>query len=153
MPTNPTVSFYNKYKDAAIAAAKGSNIFADTILAVGSLESNNGKSGLSAKHNNFFGIKPDKSWTGDVVTMKTKEQDKHGKVSVINAQFIAPKTPQECFEKFVKFVSGTRYRLAGMFTAKTPLEQFNALHKAGYATDIKYVEKLADRYDLFPNKK
>ena len=142
-------SFIQKYKQAAIEASAGTKIFAATILAAAGLESGNGGSFLASKYNNFFGIKADSSWTGKKVILPTKEQDKTGKVFTVNAPFRWYDSPTDSFRNYVHFISGTRYVKAGVLAATTPEEQFAALHKAGYATDISYVEKLTAKLASF----
>lgn len=51
------------------------------------LESGYGKSGLTQKANNFFGMKAGKSWQGDTVTMRTREEDANGNSYYENARF------------------------------------------------------------------
>lgn len=141
--------FYDAYKQAANDAAAGTKVFPETILAAASLESGNGTSLLAFKYNNFFGIKAGSSWKGNVVKMATKEQDAHGKVFTVMAAFRHYNTPKDSFANYVKFISGTRYIAAGVLSSTTPQEQFAALQKAGYATDIKYAEKLNARLQSF----
>ena len=47
--------------------------FKSVIIAQAAIESNWGRSSLSAKYNNYFGIKAGKSWKGKTVNMKTGE--------------------------------------------------------------------------------
>lgn len=144
-----TQNFYNNYRQAALNAASGTKIFPETILAVASLESNNGQSLLSAKYNNFFGIKNSGTWSGKTVTLPTKEQDTAGNVYTVDASFRWYDSPTDSFKNYVQFISGPRYVTAGVLSATTPQEQFDALHKAGYATDVSYVQKLEDRLAEF----
>ena len=81
--------------------------------------------------------------------LPTKEQDKNGKIYTVNAPFRWYDTPTDSFKNYVHFISGARYIKAGVLTASTPAEQFAALHKAGYATDISYVEKLTAKLASF----
>lgn len=135
-------NFIAKYGNYAKAAAAGTPIFAETILTAAAAESSYGKSQLSAKYNNFFGIKADPSWKGKKIVFSTKEQKKDGSVYVVQAAFRHYDTPAESFINYVKFISGPRYVKAGVTTAKNPQEQFKKIQAAGYATDIKYSEKL-----------
>jgi flagellum-specific peptidoglycan hydrolase FlgJ len=151
MSTAHVSNFKNRYSAAAIQAAAGSAIFPETILAAAGLESSYGRSVLSAQYNNFFGIKkqPGDGWTGNTVTMPTKEQDASGNVYTVNAKFRHYDTAADSFRGYVKFVSGPRYVKAGVTTAANPEEQFAALRKAGYATDVNYPVKLAAVLKMF----
>lgn len=133
--------FYAHYKPFADGAAAGTTVFPDTILAAAALESGYGKSVLAASYNNFFGIKASPGWTGKTIIMPTHEEV-NGHFVLVNAAFRHYDTPEESFKNYVHFISGPRYVTAGVLRAQTPADQFEALHKAGYATDSHYVEKL-----------
>lgn len=139
--------FIKKYSVAATNAAAGTKVFPQTILTAAALESGYGESVLSAKYNNFFGIKADSSWKGKSVVMSTKEQDSSGNEYTVNAKFRSYDTAQESFSNYVKFISGPRYVKAGVLNAKTPTEQFEKIKAAGYATDKNYVAKLTKIYN------
>ena len=133
--------FIAKYKKAAQDAAAGSKIFPDTVLSTAALESDWGRSQLSRLHNNFHGMKAGSTWKGQSVVMATKEQDKQGRVYTVNARFRKYATPEEGFRGYIELLNQPRYRASGVFAAKSPAEQFEALKRGGYATDAKYVEK------------
>ncbi len=142
-------TFYNKFKPAAISAAAGTKIFPETILAAAALESSNGLSELASRYNNFFGIKAGIEWQGKRVVMQTTEQRGDGTRYKIDAPFRVYDSPADSFRNYVQFISGPRYVRAGVLSAATPVAQFAALHQAGYATDISYVEKLKERLESF----
>jgi flagellum-specific peptidoglycan hydrolase FlgJ len=139
--------FIAKYGTAAATAAAGTPIFKETILTAAGLESAYGKSSLTVKHNNFFGIKADSRWKGAKAAYKTNEQRKDGSVYVVTAYFRSYAKPEDCFADYVKFVQGPRYIAAGVTKAKTPQEQFEKLQKAGYATDVNYSTKLKNIFN------
>lgn len=56
---------------------------ASAIIAQACLESNYGKSTLSAKYHNYFGMKCGSYWTGKSVNMTTKEEYKVGTLTTI----------------------------------------------------------------------
>lgn len=151
MTTPQSTKFYSKYKAAAAQAAAGTKVFPETILSVAAHESGYGKSLLASKYNNFFGIKADSSWTGKKIVFPTKEQDKSGNVFTVNAAFRWYDNAADSFRNYVKFISGPRYVKAGVLSAKNPADQFTALKKAGYATDVAYVNKLKDVLASFGN--
>jgi flagellum-specific peptidoglycan hydrolase FlgJ len=126
------------------AACAGAHLFPSLMIAQAILESNNGKSVLAAKHNNHFGIKASTGWTGAIATFLTWEVIKNKSVQV-KANFRSYKTLWEGFADRVKFLQvNPRYAKAGVFAARTPEEQAQALLKAGYATDPNYPKKLIE---------
>ncbi len=117
---------------------------ASITLAQGILESHSGRSRLSVRGNNHFGIKCHKSWKG-----KRLYHDDDAK--------------QECFRKYEHpltsfrdhslFLYG-RDRYAGLFILKKKDYKgwAKGLKKAGYATDPKYPKKLIaliEDYELY----
>lgn len=143
--------YIDKYKDSAIKAVKGTTLFPSVLMVQGIVESNNGNSTLSSKYKNHFGIKADSSWKGKTVTLPTKEF-LNGQWVTINDKFRVYDNDWEGFRDRVKFLQDNpRYTKAGVFSAKTPEEQIEALKRAGYATDPNYVQILKDvikRYNL-----
>jgi flagellar protein FlgJ len=96
---------------------------------------------VSGKHN-YFGIKADKSWTGDKKDVMTHEFVAGQKIK-IPQPFRSYSSPEEAVDDYVKFLKNTkRYTKAGVFNAKTSSEFFTALQSAGYATDPNYASKL-----------
>lgn len=123
---------------------KTHGIPASIILAQGILESGAGKGRLAQSANNHFGIKCHKGWTGDSV----KHDDD---------------AEQECFRKYAQpsesykdhsiFLT-TRTRYANLFKLDKGDYQSWArgLKAAGYATDVKYPDKLIgliERFELY----
>lgn len=142
MSTLTRSQYVQKFAPVAKMAAKGTGLFPSVFMAQAILESNNGNSTLAFAHNNHFGIKADKSWKGKIAMMKTREVI-GGKEVYVDAPFRKYDTPQASFMDRVMFLeSMPRYTNAGVFTAKTPEAQAQALQKAGYATDPKYSELL-----------
>ena len=132
--------YISKYKNLAIDTTNGTGLFPSVMLAQGIVESNNGNSLLASKHHNHFGIKADKNWKGKRINSKTKEYVKGSAIN-INDDFRSYGSDREGFKDRVKFLtSNPRYKSAGVFNAKTPKAQIEALKKAGYATDPKYVD-------------
>lgn len=142
--------FFSTYKNAAIAATQGTGIFPETMLTQAALESGNGNSGLTKQANNFFGIKVSSAWgMKPYVEMPTWEVI-NGKNVKVNARFRKYATAKEGFADYVNFLKvNQRYAKAGVFKAKTPVEQFKALQAAGYATDPDYASKLIGIYQYF----
>jgi flagellum-specific peptidoglycan hydrolase FlgJ len=143
--------YIDKYKNAAVNATKGTGLFASVLLTQGIVESNNGNSVLSSKYHNHFGIKADSSWKGPKVNMQTREV-LNGADVTIGDYFRVYSNDEEGFRDRTNFLlRNPRYANAGVFTAKTPQEQIEALKRAGYATDPNYVSILTgvlERYNL-----
>ena len=132
------------------------------------LESGYCSTDLSLEANNCFGMKQvlsGNAWAGSswdrvsVYEKVTEEQDKNGRVYRIRAKF--RKYP--CIEDSIKdhsayllgAMNGTRKRYAGLTDAGHYSEAIHIIKAGGYATDIRYEQKLAsiiqryglDRYD------
>jgi flagellum-specific peptidoglycan hydrolase FlgJ len=152
--------FINAISKEMITVCRGTGLFPSVMIAQACLESADGKSLLSAKYHNYFGMKPGSTWTGAVVEMPTKEYIR-GQMVTVKQPFRAYSSLQDGFEDHIKLLQRVSvYKNAGVFTSKTPEEQAGALLKAGYATDPKYASKLIaiinennlKQYDLQTNK-
>jgi flagellum-specific peptidoglycan hydrolase FlgJ len=134
--------YIEKYYGEVIQATRGSKIFPEVAIMQGALESGNGNSTLASKYNNHFGIKADSSWEGDVVKLPTREVF-GGKSVTITEPFRVYENARDSFRDYVDFLKeNPRYDKAGVFSAKTPQAQAEALQKAGYATDPNYASAL-----------
>ena len=136
-----TIAYIEEYNDIAILEMLSYKIPASITLAQGILESNSGRSRLSVRGNNHFGVKCHKSWKG-----KRMYHDDDAR--------------QECFRKYEHpfssfrdhslFLYG-RDRYAALFDLK--LKNYKGwskgLKKAGYATDPKYPNKLINLIESF----
>ncbi|MFY7936460.1 MAG: glucosaminidase domain-containing protein [Flavobacterium sp.] len=123
---------------------KTHGIPASIILAQGILESGAGKGKLAQSANNHFGIKCHKGWTGDSV----KHDDD---------------AEQECFRKYNQpsesykdhslfLTSRTRYATLFKLDKGDYQSWARGLKAAGYATDVKYPDKLIgliERFELY----
>ena len=131
--------FVKKHYGQALVASKGSGIFIETLLGQSILETSSGKSLLSSKYNNYFGIKADKSWKGRSVNMKTGEVF-NGKSVTINSDFRVYDSFLDSARDYIKFLkTNPRYTKYGVFKAKDYKEQIQAIKNAGYATGTNYV--------------
>jgi flagellum-specific peptidoglycan hydrolase FlgJ len=134
--------FVKQHYGQALVASKGSGIFIETLLGQSILETSSGKSLLSSKYNNYFGIKADKSWKGPSVNMKTGEVFNGQKVT-INSNFRVYTSFLDSAKDYIKFLTtNPRYTKAGVFTAKNYKEQIQAIKNAGYATGTNYVSSV-----------
>lgn len=102
----------------------------------------NGKFGIGKglavrKANNYFGIKADKSWTGRKVVLSTPKDGK--KIS----SFRVYDTVLDSLKDHTRFLlENARYKTHGVFIAKTPQQQAEALQRAGYSESPTYSKAL-----------
>jgi hypothetical protein len=132
---------------------KKTNISAALTIAQGCLESADGNSGLTIKANNLFGIKG-KGDAGSIV-MSTKEQRSDGSEYTIDASFAKYSSWGACVEAkanmFLKGVSWDKDKYKPVI-GKRGKEAAKAVQACGYATDIKYADKLIaimDHHNLY----
>ena len=146
-PSNPDWdSFPSNVKNFINAVYSGANdgyhkygLFASVTIAQGALETGWNS---SPPGNNLFGIKADSSWTGKTFTTTTQEDYGYGLVTITDT-FRAYDSIHDSIIDRCKFLQeNERYVNAGVFAARTPQEQIQALKNAGYATDPYYVSKL-----------
>lgn len=135
--------YIEKFKNVVIEVVKGTGLFPSLMMAQAILESSDkhgvpGNSSLARLYNNHFGIKANKAWIGPKVNLKTREVI-DGSDVVIGDYFRVYEDASQSFRDRVTFLQqNARYSKAGVFIAKTPGEQAEALQKAGYATDPNY---------------
>lgn len=132
--------FIELLRAAAIDCEKISGVPADFTLAQAALESAWGESLLAKQANNLFGVKADKSWRGEVLTMPTREV-LNGKWVTVNARWRKYKTHSECVDDHARFFH-TNPRYAACFACKTAEGFAIEVARAGYATDPAYGAKL-----------
>ena len=118
-------------KKISIDNYKKSGVLPSVTISQAILESNCGKSELSAKYNNYFGIKASVGWNGKIATFSTKENYN----DTIKANFRAYDSLEESVNDFGNFLNvNGRYRKHGLFDGKNYIEQAQALEDAGYST-------------------
>lgn len=130
---NPAHDYINIYRDIAIREMKRTGVPASITLAQGMIESNYGKSELTLRANNHFGIKCH-NWNGPVVY---HDDDRR------NECFRKYNDPDESFRDHSEFLrTGSRYS----FLFDLPADDYKAwargLKKAGYATNPDYANML-----------
>mgnify|MGYP001039954876 CR=1 FL=1 len=138
-----TLAYIAKYKDISMNEMKVHNIPASITLAQGILESSSGKSELTKKSNNHFGIKCHKGWSGG---RTYHDDDEKGEC------FRVYKNPITSFKDHSEFLVG-RKRYAKLFTFRKNdyVKWAKGLSQAGYATDRRYPAKLigiVEKYNL-----
>lgn len=131
---DPKQVYIDQYSDIAIEEMHKYKIPASITLAQGILESSSGKSELTLKSNNHFGIKCHKGWEGG----KTyHDDDEKGEC------FRVYEHPVYSYRDHSLFLYG-RKRYMDLFRLKITNYKgwAKGLQKAGYATDKKYPKKL-----------
>lgn len=147
-PKTTKVSKYlNKYYDAAIAIQKEYNVPATLVLSLSALESNWGKSLLSARYNNFFGRKA----RGSERRCKLPTLEfRQGQYQKEYADFKAYETAKESFRDFALLLTtNPRYSKVKQVKLSDFRGWAKALHEGGYATDPHYVGKLVSISNKF----
>jgi flagellum-specific peptidoglycan hydrolase FlgJ len=143
--------FVQKYAETVKRITAGTGISPQVLFAQAILESSGkdnkgkwgvGQSQLAKKYNNYFGIKASRQWKGPVVNMKTQEYYGNAtQPTTINDFFRVYNSFEDSATDYIRFLkTNPRYTNAGVFTAKTPQEQIEAIKRAGYATAPNYVE-------------
>jgi flagellum-specific peptidoglycan hydrolase FlgJ len=143
--------FINKYGAYIHKITRNTGILPGTLITQLFVESSGnglvGGSGLTQKSNNYFGIKCAGGWKGPTVTARTREETASGETYYVNACFRKYGSVEESIKDYIKFLKDNqRYKNAGFFEAKTVLDQFKALKRAGYATADSYVSFLNSIY-------
>lgn len=135
------LDYIEKYKDEAIEQMQRYHIPASITLAQGLLESGAGRSSLTRKSNNHFGIKCGSGWRG----RKTyHDDDARGEC------FRVYKNARASYEDHSRFLAG-KQRYASLFKLKTTDYKgwARGLKKAGYATSPTYAKKLIELIELY----
>ena len=136
--------YITNFNEIAKQNMKLHGVPASITLAQGILESGAGKGKLALSANNHFGIKCHKGWTGDSV----KHDD-----DAEQECFRKYEQPQESYKDHSLFLT-SRPRYASLFKLDRGDYQAWAkgLKAAGYATDVKYPDKLIgliERFELY----
>ncbi len=144
--TTPTDIFISKNANDVIQSVKGTGYFASLKMAQMIIESSgkdeNGKFGIGKglavrKANNYFGIKADKNWKGKKVALSTPRDGKP--VSFFR---VYPNGLDSLKDHTQFLLNNSRYKKNGVFNAKTPQEQAEALQRAGYSESPTYSKAL-----------
>lgn len=128
--------FIDKYGKDIVSAIKGTGLFFTAVAAQKAYESDYGNSELSAKYNNFGGIKNFRGLSGaGVVNLDTTEII-NGRKVVKKQPFATYPSPKAAFESYVRILKDPtkKYTSNGVFTATDPVEQIRRMVQAGYST-------------------
>ncbi|MEL1248694.1 glucosaminidase domain-containing protein [Flavobacterium helocola] len=137
-------SYVDNFKEIAQNNMRAHGIPASITLAQGILESGAGKGKLALSANNHFGIKCHKEWNGESV----KHDD-----DAAQECFRKYEHPSESYRDHSLFLT-SRPRYSNLFKLdKGDYESWaKGLKSAGYATDVKYPDKLIgliERFELY----
>lgn len=132
-------AFINKvFAQAKLVNTHG--LFMSVLLAQAALESGWGKSTLASKYNNLFGVKAGSNWSGETVSLNTKEII-NGSSQNVTAKFrVYPSWRASIQDRCNLLKSLSRYKLA--LNAQTADEQARLLQAAGYATATNYAQSI-----------
>jgi len=138
-------SFVQQLLPMVKQAADKLGVSPDVILAQAALETGWGKHVIKGtdgqSSNNLFNIKADKRWQGDSAATGTIEY-RDGVAVREQAKFRSYESYQDSFNDYVDFLqTQPRYQDA-LKQSHSPEEFIEGLHKAGYATDPAYADKI-----------
>lgn len=137
------MDYINQYKKIAQNNMRQYGIPASIIIGQGILESGAGTGPLSVLANNHFGIKCHLDWAGPSVKYDDDEEQEC---------FRKYDEPNESYQDHALFLVGRKWYLPLFELEKDDYKQWaKGLKDAGYATDVKYPDKLIsiiERYQL-----
>ena len=138
-------SFVSQLLPMAQRAAQKLGVTPEVILSQAALETGWGKHVLNKANGetsfNLFNIKADKRWDGESTVVGTVEY-RNGVAIKEQAQFRSYESYQDSFNDYVEFLqTQPRYQRALQHTDNPELF-IEELHKAGYATDPSYADKV-----------
>ena len=130
------------------AAAYG-YLVVSPIIAQACCESAYGRSTLSSRYHNYFGLKCGSGWTGRSVNMATKEEYIPGQLTSISDNFRVYDSMEDGVHGYFEFLKYPRY--ANLKTATEPIDYLRLIRQDGYATSSSYVNtnmSIITKYDL-----
>ena len=139
--------FIDMIGKAAVAEYERFKILPSLTIAQAILESNWGKSMLSQKAYNYFGMKAGSGWKGATYSSKTQEQTPAGQAFTVNADFRAYPDVRSGIRGYYVFLQYPRYaNLKGVTDYK---EACRLIKADGWATDVKYTDKLVSLIEKY----
>lgn len=140
---NSFVSYIHRHHAEAVRQMERHQVPASITIAQGIVETGAGKSTLASEHNNHFGIKCHRNWTGRT-TYRTDDAP--------NECFRSYRSWQESYEDHSLFLKNKRYQR--LFSL--PIDDYTGwargLQQAGYATNKGYANmliKVIEDYELY----
>lgn len=135
-------------KPIAVSVANEYNLFPSVVLGQSALESNFGKSELSLKYNNYFGIK---AKNDDKKEEMMTSEFVDGKEIRVKQPFREYNSMKESFKDYGKLIS-TAPRYKRVMSSRNYRQAAYNLQKCGYATDPNYADKIIEiieNYELY----
>ena len=123
--------------------------YPSAIIAQACIESAYGKSALSAKYHNYFGLKCGSAWRDKSVNLTTKEEYQAGTLTTIKDNFRVYDNMQSGVIGYFDFISTKRY--ANLKNATSSRNYLELIKSDGYATSSKYVQNVynvVEKYSL-----
>ena len=112
------------------------------VASQAALESNHGRSGLSRRDNNFFGIKAGSSWKGERASWGTGEQDASGRGYRTQSDFRKYASPEDSFADYARLVQRKWPEAWNAGNISDAAAGLRFGQQGGYATDQAYGSKL-----------
>lgn len=137
-------SFVSSLKPYADKAAKALGIDASLLIAQAALETGWGQKVVKnarGSSNNLFNIKADRSWQGNKVATQTLEYH-HNTPVMEKAAFRSYNSFQDSFNDYVRFLEKNPRYTTALNHQGSNEEFIRGIHKAGYATDPEYADKV-----------
>jgi len=136
--------FVDKLWPLAEKAAEKIGVKPEVLLSQAALETGWGQSiikNTQTNSYNLFNIKADSRWDGERIPKLSLEYENDKPVNK-NSYFRVYDTLQDSFDDYVQFIKNNpRYEKA-MQKVDNSEQYLHGIHKAGYATDPEYVEKI-----------
>ncbi|SUB76906.1 glucosaminidase domain-containing protein [Porphyromonas macacae] len=137
------MNYIYKHSDEAISQMKYHKIPASITMAQGLLETGAGTSSLAVEHNNHFGIKCHKTWTGP---RAYRDDDRR------NECFRSYSSWRDSYKDHSIFLKQARYRELFRLAPDDYRGWAKGLQQCGYATDRGYANrliKIVEDYELY----
>lgn len=131
--------FINYIAQYAVEDMHSSGILASVTIAQAIIESGWGKSSLSRKYNNFFGMKAGSSWSGATVDLPTTECDGDDCYRT-TATWRVYSSPLDSLKDHSRLLHNSRY--SGVVGETDYVKAITIIKNGGYATDPNYVSKI-----------
>lgn len=145
--------FIDKYSQDIVDGTCGTGLFPSVAMAQMLIESadSNGVAGNGitfTQANNAFGIKEGIGWNGPIKTFSTPKDGQP--VSVFR---VYPTVKDSIIDHSLFLEKNSRYKTAGVFSAKTPEDQAMALGAAHYSESPTYATALINEINQYNLKK
>lgn len=142
-------NFLDKVLPYVKKAAQALGVEPEMLAAQAALETGWGKNMLANNQgetsNNLFNIKRDSSWDGDSVSVNSLEE-KDGVLQAERSEFKSYANIEESVNDYINLISNKTHFRSALDAAENSFEFIKGIHKAGYATDSRYADKIFSVY-------